>query len=158
MLTTIQREAIVHEAKSWQGTPYIGHARIKGAGTDCGQILYAVYRACGLLPDVELPKDYSLQVAQHRASTEYVDFIARYFREIPESDVLPGDLVVYKLGHAYAHAAVVVSWPEYVIQAEMRHGVSGAHGTKHPAFKRAPRVFFTLKARYAVFGGSNPCL
>jgi cell wall-associated NlpC family hydrolase len=145
MLTTIQREAIVSEAKSWLGTPYAGHARVKGVGTDCGQILYAIYRACDLLPEVELPVDYSLQVAQHRASTEYVDFIARYFREIPEAEVLPGDLVVYKLGHAYAHAAVVVSWPEYVIQAEMRHGVSGAHGVRFPAFRRAPRLFFTLK-------------
>jgi hypothetical protein len=60
-------------------------------------------------------------------------FIARYFREIPEAEVLPGDLVVYKLGLAYAHAAaVVVQWPEYVIQAEMRHGVSGAHGDEAP--------------------------
>jgi cell wall-associated NlpC family hydrolase len=154
MLTTEQRETIVREAKAWQGTPYAGHARVKGVGTDCGQILYAVYRACGLLPDVELPRDYSLQVAQHRASREYVDFISRYFREIPEAEVRPGDLVVYKLGLDYAHAGIIVSWPEYVIQAELRHGVSGAHGTKHPKFQRAPRLFFTLKAQYAVvFGG-----
>jgi cell wall-associated NlpC family hydrolase len=152
MLNQDQRAAIVAEAKSWQGTPYAEHVHVKGVGTDCGQILYAIYRACGLLPEVQLPKDYSIQVAQHRASTEYVEFVNRYFREIPEADVQPGDLVLYKLGLAYAHGAVIVAWPGYVIQAEMREGVCGAHGTKHPAFKLRPRTFRTLKDEYCKGG------
>jgi cell wall-associated NlpC family hydrolase len=151
-MTQEQRAAIVAEAKSWQGTPYMEHARIKGVGTDCGQILYAIYRACGLLPEVSLPIDYSIQVAQHRASTEYVDFVNRYFRPIQESEALPGDLVLYKLGHAYAHGAVIVSWPEYVIQAELREGVCGAHGTKHPVFHGRPRIFRTLKSEFCKGG------
>lgn len=145
MLTTTQRAALVAEAKTWIGTPYRGHSCVKGCGTDCGQLLYGIFRNCGLLPVVEIPKDYSLQVAQHRASTEYVDFVDRFFRPITEGEVQPGDLVVYKLGLAYAHAAFIVEWPRYVIQAEARHGVSGAHGTHTPAFRRAERIFRTLK-------------
>lgn len=144
-MTDAQRAQVVREAETWLGTPYRGHARVKGAGTDCGQLLYAVYHACGLIPTIPLPKDYSLQVAKHRASTEYVDLVATYFTEIPEADVKPGDLVVYKFGHAYAHGALVVRWPDYIIQAEQAHGVSGAHGIKTPIFRRAPRKFFTLK-------------
>jgi cell wall-associated NlpC family hydrolase len=152
MMTPIQRAAIVAEAKTWQGTPYAEHVHIKGVGTDCGQILYAVYRACGLLPEVKLPNDYSIQVHKHRASTEYVEFVDRYFRDIPESEVKPGDLVLYKLGLAYAHGAIIVSWPGYVIQAEHREGVCGAHGSKHPEFRLRPRIFRTLKDEYCKGG------
>lgn len=121
---------------------------MKGCGTDCGQLLYGVFRACGLIPVIELPKDYSLQVALHRASTEYVDLVGSYFREIPEEEAKPADIVVYKLGLAYAHAALIVSWPDYVIQAVSRHGVSGTHGTKNPMFRKNARRFFTLKDEF----------
>lgn len=148
MLTHSQRAAIVTEALTWIGTPYRGWSCLKGAGTDCGQLIYGVFRNCELLPEIELPKDYSLQVAMHRASTEYVDTVAQYCREIPEAEAKPGDIVVYKLGLAYAHAALIVEWPNFIIQAEARHGVSGAHGTKSPIFRRAERRFFTLKEEY----------
>lgn len=148
MLTDTQRAAVVDEAKSWIGTPYRGWSCLKGAGVDCGQLLYGVFRACELVPALELPKDYSLQVAQHRASTEYIDILAQYFHEIPEEEVKPGDVVVYKLGLAYAHAAIVVTWPDYVIQAGYSHGVVGAHGSKSPAWRLNERKFFTLKDEY----------
>jgi cell wall-associated NlpC family hydrolase len=152
MLTNEQRDAIVKEAKTWIGTPYRGWSCLKGCGTDCGQLLYGIFRACGLLPVVELPKDYSLQVSQHRASTEYIDFVDQFFRPIEEAEVQPGDLVIYKLGLAFAHAAVIISWPGSVIQAEARHGVSGAHGTKTPIFRHAERVFRTLRDEYTQGG------
>jgi cell wall-associated NlpC family hydrolase len=148
-LSNEQRVAIVEEAKSWIGTPYAGWSCVKGAGVDCGQLLYGVFHACGHVPARELPKDYSLQVAQHRASTEYIDIVDEYCRDIPESEVQPGDIVVYKLGKAFAHAGIIVSWPGYIIQAEARHGVSGAHGTKTPAFRRSERVFRTLRDEFS---------
>jgi cell wall-associated NlpC family hydrolase len=149
MLDTQQRAAIVTEAKTWLGTPYRGWSCIKGVGTDCGQILYGIFHGLGFIPAVDLPKDYSLQVSQHRASTEYIDLVDKFFRPITEAEVQPGDLVVYELGLAIAHAAIIVEWPRYIIHAEARHGVSGAHGTKSPLFKRAQRVFRTLKDEYA---------
>jgi len=144
-MTKEQRAAIVTETKTWLGTPYRGWSCVKGHGADCGQLIYGVYRACGLVPEMQLPRDYSLQVSLHRASTEYVDLVARYFREIPEADVQPGDLVIYKLGHAFAHGAIVIEWPRYIVQAEGRHGVSGAHGSKSPLFRHAERKFFTRR-------------
>jgi cell wall-associated NlpC family hydrolase len=148
MLSNTQREAIVKEAKSWVGTPYRGWSCVKLAGVDCGQLIYGVFRACHHVPALELPKDYSLQLAQHRASTEYIDIVDRFFREIPEAEALPGDVVVYKLGLAYAHAAIIIEWPNNVIQAEARHGVSGAHGTKTPLFRRAKRAVRTLREEF----------
>lgn len=144
-MTDEQRAEVVAETKSWIGTPYRGWSCVKGAGVDCGQLIYGVYRAVGLVDEISLPKDYSLQVSQHRASTEYIDLVDRYFRDIPEDEAKPGDLVVYKLGFAFAHAAIIVSWPEDVIQAEAYHGVSGTHGSRNPIFRNAPRVFRTLR-------------
>lgn len=146
-LTRAQREALYDEAKSWLGTPYRGHSCVKKHGADCGQLIYGIFRGRGF-HELELPTDYSLQVAQHRTSTEYIEVIDRFFRPITEAQAQLGDLVVYEIGKAYSHAALIVEWPGYVIQAEVRHGVSGAHGIKTPAFRRANRVFRTLRDEY----------
>ncbi len=149
MLTDTQREAVIAEVKTWIGTPYKGWSCVKRAGVDCGQLIYGVYRNVGLLPAIaDLPKDYSLQIAAHQASTEYVDLVSKYFREIPEAEAKPGDLVVYKLGLAFAHAGIIVSWPDNILQAANRHGVSGQHGIKNPAWRGKPRKFFTLREEY----------
>ena len=149
-LTVEQRIAIVKEAHSWLCTPYKGHSCFKGArgGVDCGQLLYGIYHNCGHVPEIKLPTDYSLQVSMHQESTEYIDLVSRFFRLIPESEVLPGDVVVYKFGYAYAHAAIIIDWPTHVIHSFGRHGVSGAHGKKTPKFHRANRLFFTVKDSY----------
>jgi cell wall-associated NlpC family hydrolase len=158
MLTDLQRAAVIKEAKSWTGTPYRGWASLKGVGTDCGQLIYGVFRACGLLPVLELPKDYSLQVAQHQTSTEYMQLIDIYFRVIPESEVKPGDLVCYKLGLSMAHAAIIVDWPSFVIQAELHHGVSGSHGMNNPRLRQrhylhgTVREFCTLRDEFSKGG------
>lgn len=154
MLNDTQREAIVTEAGSWVGTPYRGWSCLKGAGVDCGQLIYGIYRALDLVPELELPTDYSLQVAQHRESTEYLSIVDRFFRPISEAEVEPGDLVVYKIGLAYAHAALIISWPHHIIQAEIHHGVSGSHGTRNPALRERHYLhgctpdFRTLRAEF----------
>jgi len=152
MLTTEQREKIVAEARTWLGTPYVGWSCIKGpkGGTDCGQLLRGVFQNTGFLPlDIVIPRSYSLQVAQHKRDTEYIDKIKEYMREIPESEAQPGDVVVYMLGLAYAHAGIIESWPEHIIHTlDNGHGVTGAHGSQHPKFKKRRRKFFTLRDEF----------
>src|SRR5208282_3228832 len=150
-LTQEQRTKIVEEAFHWvrAKTPYRGWSSIKGAGADCGQLLYGVFRDTGHLPDdLPLPKDYSLHVAQHRKSTEYVDVVATYMREIPEAEALPGDVVIVKIGLAYAHGALIVRWPGCIIHAVANRGVSCSHGTTAPMLRKRPKRFFTLKEEY----------
>lgn len=157
-MTSTQRAEIAKEAQSWVGTPYRGWSCVKGVGADCGQLIYGVFRARKLLPETELPKDYSLQVAQHQVSTEYMDVIDKFFRVIPESEVLPGDLVCYKIGLSMAHAAIVIEWPGFIVQAELRHGVSGSHGINNPALRErrylsgTVREFRTLRDDYCKGG------
>lgn len=149
MLTTEQRDAIVTEAKSWIRTPYKGWTRSKRVGVDCGQLLAAVFINTGHLPaDLQLPKDYSLQVAQHLADTAYLDKVKEYMREIPESEAGPGDVVVYMLGLAFAHAGFICEWPGDIVHAMAHHGVTLAHGTNHPKLRKATRKFFTLQDQF----------
>jgi cell wall-associated NlpC family hydrolase len=148
-LTLKQRYAIVAEAKTWIGTPYRGWSHLKHYGVDCGQLLAGVFMATGHVPkNIRLPKDYSLQVAEHKASTEYVDIVGQYMREIAETEVLPGDVVVFKLGLAYAHAAIIVKWSEIIIHAIAHRGVTTAHGRNFPLFRHCEKKFFTLREAF----------
>jgi hypothetical protein len=148
-LTTTERAHIVEVAKSWYHTPYRTHTCLKGVGADCGQLLKGVFMEAGHQPEdgVPTPKDYSPRVYLHRKSTEYKDMIEKYFREIPESEVLSGDIVVYQLGWAFAHAAIIAKWPEHVIHSLEKEGVHAGHGMNNK-FSRLPRKFYTLKDIY----------
>ena len=145
-----QREQIVSETETWVGTPYVGWACVKGSGVDCGQMLYGAYRNCGFIPVIDdLPKDYPLYIGQHRESTAYVDLVLRYFREIPESEVQPGDIVVWKLigSKAFCHAAIVKSWPTYCIHAYGK-AVTAVDANARLLFRKSQKLFFTLQDQY----------
>jgi cell wall-associated NlpC family hydrolase len=148
MLTNEQRQHIVDVAKCWIGTPYRGWSCVKGAGVDCGQLLKGVFEEAGHCNDgITLPENYSLQVFQHRKDTTYIDYVNKYMREITEAEALPGDVVVYRLGLAFAHAAIVVAWPEHIIHAVEFQGVISGHG-KNFKFGRLEKRFFTLRDEY----------
>jgi hypothetical protein len=149
MLNIEQREAVVVEAETWIGTPYRGWSAVKHCGADCGQLLWATYHNCGLIPVIDLPTDYPLYIGQHRASTEYVDLVLRYFREIPEAEVQPGDLVVWRLtgSKSYCHGGIIKSWPTYYIHA---YGdcVKAGSAKSHLRFQKSEKLFFTLQDQY----------
>jgi hypothetical protein len=148
-LTDKERVHICEVAKSWYETPYRGWTCLKGVGCDCGQLLKGVFMEAGHQPadGVPTPKDYSLHIGQHRHSTEYVDMIEKYFRKIPESEVLPGDIVVYKIGLAFAHAAIIVKWPEHIVHSLEREGVHAGHGMNFK-FGRLEKRFYTVKDEF----------
>jgi len=153
-MTNEQREAVVAESESWLGTPYRGWSAVKHCGTDCGQLIYKVFNNCGLIPEItDLPKDYSLFIGLHRASTEYVDLVLRYFREIPESEVLPGDIVVWKLSgsKSYCHGAIIKSWPTYVIHAYTTD-VRAGNAKSRLRLQKSDKLFFTLQDQYCGAG------
>ena len=141
-----QRKKIVVVAESWQGTPFAGPSCLKGAGVDCAQVLGGVYREAGYWcgDGIVLPDEYSLQIGQHAEDTRYIDIVGKYMREIPESEVKPGDVVIYKMGLAFAHAGIVKFWPSHIIHVTERNGVTAGHGASG-ALGRLARKFFTLK-------------
>jgi hypothetical protein len=148
-LSDNQRLHIIEVAKSWVNTPYRGHSCLKGAGVDCGQLLKGVYIEAGhQFPDgIPLRSDYSLQVSQHKHDTEYIDIISKYMREVPESEVKPGDIVVYKMDLAFAHAAFVIDWPHFIIHAINDPGVCGGHGMNNK-FGKLSKRFYSLRDEF----------
>jgi cell wall-associated NlpC family hydrolase len=148
-LTIEQRAAVVAEAESWNLTPYRGWSCIKGpqGGVDCGQLIYGVFRNAGLVSsDLDLPKDYPLNIGLHQASTEYINLVLRHFREIPESEVQPGDIVVWRLtgSKSYCHGAIIKSWPDYIIHA-YGNCVKAANAKSRLRLARSEKLFFTLR-------------
>lgn len=99
------RAAVVAEALTWLHTPYHSRARLKGVGVDCGQILCAVYEACGLIPPVD-PGEYSPEWHLHRGEELYMGWLDRYAHRTATPQ--PGDVALYKFGRLHAHGGVVI--------------------------------------------------
>jgi cell wall-associated NlpC family hydrolase len=104
-----RRAAVIAEATSWLDTPFHHAGRLKGIGVDCGQLLIAVYGACGFVPLDYTVAHYPPDFAVHGDRERYLEGIAEFARavEIPG----PGDAVVFKLGRVFWHGGIVVAWP-----------------------------------------------
>lgn len=101
------RADIVSEAMTWLRTPWQHRQRCKGAGVDCVMFLAEVYEAAGAIPHVE-PEYYPIDIMRHRLAgpEPVVAWLEKFGEEIANPQ--PGDIVVYKFGHNFAHAAIIV--------------------------------------------------
>jgi cell wall-associated NlpC family hydrolase len=153
-----RRRAVVEQAITWAGTPYLHMGRVKGVGCDCLTMLVEVYEAAGIVPHIEIsfyPPDWNL----HRDAERYLEGVMRYAREFkwqpgpfvgaPLEDETgmrlktwpqPGDIAVWKFGRCYAHGAIVTQWP-LIIPAWI--GVGIIYGSaEQPVFEKRPVRFF----------------
>jgi cell wall-associated NlpC family hydrolase len=103
------RAAVVAEAKTWLGTPWIHQARDKGYGVDCGQLLAAVFEAVGLVEPVPIAP-YSQDWALHRSEPIMQNIVERYAVKT-DGDPLPGDVVLFQFGRSLSHGGIVLLWP-----------------------------------------------
>lgn len=108
----ITREAIVQEARSWCGTPFHHEAALKGVGVDCAQLLRAVLVELGeqIRPTDHYPQDWHL----HRSEERFMEFVLEYCFEIPEGDLLPGDILLWRIGRCFSHGAYFIGKGEVV--------------------------------------------
>lgn len=142
------RNAIVTEANSWIGTPYISNAMIKGkrGGTDCAMFLVGVYSNIGIIPKEFDPRPYPAQWHVHRNEEKYLNYVMSFVKEI-EGPPKPGDLAMFKVGKVFAHGAIVVNWPNVVHamgnDAVMPQDISRCIIGKR-ALARIPQRFFSL--------------
>ena len=104
-----QRAGVVRVARSFVGTPYHHMGRVKGAGVDCATLLAEVYYEAGLLSEPVAIEYYPMDWHLHRDEERYLRIVQRYCREIPEEQALPGDIVVYHFGRAWAHGGIVIN-------------------------------------------------
>lgn len=144
-ITNEQRAAVCKEAMEWVElkTPFRHKACLKGVGTDCAGLLFSVFRNAGLLPlDFKLD-DYNYQHALHHSEELYKAQMLRLMKEIPESEVKPGDVVLFHHGRTLSHSGIVIAWPQMV--HAVRWGVCLADGMNDSAVQGRRRIFFTFK-------------
>ena len=111
----VARARIDEVARSFVGTPYHDHAEVKGVGCDCATLLKMVFVEAGLVADFDIGP-YSPQFFLHQPEERYLGWVAKFAREIPREEAKTGDVVLYKIGQCFAHAAVIIApgWPHIV--------------------------------------------
>lgn len=111
---------IVACALAWRGTRFVHQGAVKGVGVDCLQLVAAVGRESGALPaDFALPTVYPR--GWFLRDSRYVDLLLPYLAPI-EGTPEPGDVALFRVGRAPAHAGIVVAWPR-VVHADPEAGV-----------------------------------
>lgn len=109
-----QRAAVVAEALSWLGTPWVHAARIKGAGVDCGQFLADVFERAGVVAHVPTPA-YAQDWALHRSEEVFRGIVEQYARPLPSGAApAPGDVLLFRFGRCLSHGGIVVEGRMFV--------------------------------------------
>ncbi len=107
----VERAKVVTEALTWLGTPYHHHARVKGAGVDCGMFIAEVLERTGVLPHLE-PGAYDTDWHLHRGEEKYLNMVSEHARKVDQPQ--PGDIAMFRYGRCASHGAIVVQWPEVI--------------------------------------------
>lgn len=134
-----ERKAVVDAAMGYVGTPYRHAGMVKGSGVDCATLLICAFRDSGIDVDRRISKYPAIAAAYmrnakegkpipyypaewhlHRVSDKYLSILLHYCREVTVAE--PADIVVWKFGNAFSHAAIVVEWPR-VVHARLRCAV-----------------------------------
>lgn len=108
-----ERHRVVDAARTWLGTPYVHMGRVKGAGTDCAQILIAAFAEAELIEPFETghyPADWMM----HRDEERYLAFVTQYCPHPVQGEPQPGDIVLWKIGRCFSHGAIITDWPEFI--------------------------------------------
>lgn len=97
------RDAIVAEARSWLGTPFLWQASVKGKGADCKGLVWGVARELGR-PEAET---FHAQLANYGHAVDCALLkagLAETFDKRTEAG--PGDVLLLRIGGRAQHLAI----------------------------------------------------
>src|SRR5208283_3416055 len=97
---------------------------------DCANLVAKVFEEAALVGPIPIPQ-YAPHFFLHNGEELLCDELLKYAHEISENEILPADLVVYKVGRAFAHIAIICEWPRYVIHAHKPSGRVVASHVEH---------------------------
>jgi cell wall-associated NlpC family hydrolase len=144
------RESVVSYAKSWLGTPYHHHARIKGVGVDCAQILAAVYEEAGIIPHTELG-DYPCEWHYHHDEERYIDWLIKGGARRLDSGNEPqaGDIGVWRFGRTFSHGGIVIEGGKrpLILHAYIQRGVVLSYVDEEPISGRTSQFWSIVNGR-----------
>ena len=126
---------IIEIAKTWEGTPYHHHQRLKGVGVDCAQLVAGVAIEAGLVrPDIEV-ENYSREWHMHNEveklcailenfgcvqTMNLPDTMPRAERKAAIALIEPASILAFKFGLVVSHLGIYLGGENRLfIQAEM---------------------------------------
>jgi cell wall-associated NlpC family hydrolase len=122
---TVEREAelraaIVAEAMTWEGTPYLQQGDVKGPNgcVDCSMLLVRCWVDTGLVEPFD-PRPYPASWHLHHGEERYLDWLSTVAVEVDEPQ--PGDVVAFRFGLCFSHGGIMVDRTR-VIHALRGHG------------------------------------
>lgn len=113
-------------AESWEGTPYIYGACVKGKGVDCARFIMAVYQKAGFVPPgYRTPHQHrEWHYGKHVDKDVFVREILKFSHKISPDDIQPGDVISFLYNGIESHLAIVVG------DGCIIHAVSGSRVKK----------------------------
>lgn len=109
----VTRAAVVDEARSWIGTPWVHQAETKGLGADCGGLVRGVSVALGLIPANY--QNYVPVDLQGYGRQPHGDLGRRlcdhYWTRIDPNNMQPGDIALIRFEADPQHWAIVGDYP-----------------------------------------------
>lgn len=127
-----ERDAIDRIARTFISTPYhdLGEVKGRGGGVDCATLIKLVFIEAGQIESFDIGH-YSPQHFLHSEEERYLGWVTKFAREIPQEQARHGDVVLYRIGLAFAHGAIIVKpgWPHIVHAHYAARCVLEASGT-----------------------------
>jgi NlpC/P60 family putative phage cell wall peptidase len=118
----ISRDAIVAEARSWCGTPWLHQACVKFVGCDCIGLVCGVADALGIPEAKAWRADSEFRgYGRTPVPSKLLAACDRYLDHIPTSTALPGDVLLFTFLREPMHFAIK-SGPDMMIHGFERVG------------------------------------
>lgn len=117
----LSRGLVVAVARSWVGTPYHHQASLKQIGCDCLGLVRGVYREL-LGEEPEAIPPYTPDWSEAQAVETLILGARRHLSEKATSEVLPGDIVIFRLRRACVAKHMAIS----ATTATMIHAMENA--------------------------------
>ncbi len=143
------RLAIIEEAFSWVGTPFVDCACVKGraGAVDCAMLLRECYVRTGRLEDFD-PRPYPPRWHVHKNEERFIDWLEKLGARETDTPQL-ADIVVWRFGRTFSHGAILVNSKE-VVHAYYAAGMTMLSSIDEPVLgmridgKRRERKFFDV--------------
>lgn len=102
-------------------------------------LLIEVFANAGVIERFD-PPHYAPDHMMHSRIEVMLPIVLRFAHEVAEPK--PGDVVLYKVGRIYAHAAIVIAWPSIIHANKPARAVVPGLGTEG-RLAACPRKFFS---------------
>jgi NlpC/P60 family putative phage cell wall peptidase len=137
-------DEIIAEARLWLGTPFRHDAEVLGAGVDCAHLVNAVFAGKGAIQSFKFPH-YHADWWKHTDDPEkhIIENFTKLFREIPEAEAKPADIVVMFIGRAWCHCAIISGKDRAIEAWPTRNKVSEINTREEKLYRNHRKRYFT---------------